>query len=153
MRASIVCVGRLSREYQGVWRHYEDLLRPYLSIEVFEAPESPLSLGDEQARAKEGAALLGLLRKGAYTVAVDARGETYTSEGWSAFLAGKKVDGQSHFQFVLGGASGLDGRVLAAAQARWSLSTLTFPHQMARCIVLEQLYRAVRIERGEPYHH
>jgi len=153
MRASIICVGRLTREYQAVWHHYEGLLRPYLSLEVLEAPECPLALGDEQARVKEGTALLGLLRRGAFTVAVDGRGEEYSSECWSAFLADKKVHGQSHFQFVLGGASGLDPRVLTAVHARWSLSSLTFPHQMARCIVLEQLYRALRIERGEPYHH
>jgi 23S rRNA (pseudouridine1915-N3)-methyltransferase len=153
MRVSIICVGRLTREYLAVWRHYEGLLRPYLDLEVMEAHESPLSVGKKQARAKEGAALLALFRKGAFTVAVDGRGEQYTSEGWSTFLAGKKVEGQSHFQFVLGGAAGLDERVLGAAQATWSLSALTFPHQMARCIVVEQLYRALRIERGEPYHH
>jgi len=153
MRATLVCVGRLSREYQSVWRHYEDLLRPYLGIEVLEAPESPLSLGAEQVRTREGTALLGLLRPGAFTIAVDGRGRECSSEEWSAFLADKKVHGQSHFQFILGGAVGLDARVLAVAQARWSLSTLTFPHQMARCIVLEQLYRSLRIERGEPYHH
>ncbi len=153
MRASFICVGRLSSEYQAVWRHYEGLLRPYLTLEVFEAPESPLSLGEEQARTREATSLLRLLRKDAFTVAVDARGEQYSSEGWSAFLAGKKVEGRSRFQFVLGGASGLDERVLEVADATWSLSALTFPHQMARCMVLEQLYRAVRIERGEPYHH
>lgn len=153
MRASIICVGRLTRDYQAVWRHYESLLRPYLTLEVFEAAESPLALGEGQARAKEGTALLNLLRKGAFKVAVDARGKQYSSEGWSALLAEKKVGGRNHFQFVLGGAAGLDERVLAAAQVTWSLSSLTFPHQMARCIVLEQLYRAIRIERGEPYHH
>jgi 23S rRNA pseudoU1915 N3-methylase RlmH len=51
MRATILCVGRLDREYQGVWRHYESLLKPYLALEVLEAPESPLSLGENQARA------------------------------------------------------------------------------------------------------
>ncbi len=153
MRVSVVCVGRLSREYQGIWRHYEGLLRPYANVEVLEAAETPLSFGSEQARSKEGGAVLSLLRKGAFTVALDARGRTFLSEEWSAFLAGKKVEGQSHFQFVLGGASGLDRRVLEAAHLCWSLSTLTFPHQMARCMVLEQFYRAVRIERNEPYHH
>ena len=74
MRVSIICVGRLTREYQGVWRHYERLLRPYLSLEVFEVPESPLALGEDQARAKEGAALLGLFRKGAFAVAVGPPG-------------------------------------------------------------------------------
>jgi len=153
MRVSIICVGRLTREYQAVWSHYEGLLRPYSSLEVLEVPETSLAPGARQASAKEGAALLGLLRRGAFTVAVDSRGEQYSSESWSAFLADKKVHGHGHFQFLVGGAAGLDPRVLAAAQACWSLSSLTFPHQMARCIVLEQLYRAFRIERGEPYHH
>jgi 23S rRNA (pseudouridine1915-N3)-methyltransferase len=153
VRATFVCVGRLSREYQAVWRHYEGLLRPYLSVEVLEAPETALSHGGGQVRKKEGMALRALLRRGAFTVAVDGRGEEYSSEALSAFLADKKVQGQSHFQFVLGGAAGLDPSVLAAAQASWSLSALTFPHQMARCIVLEQLYRSLRLERDEPYHH
>lgn len=153
MRISIICVGRLARDYQEVWRHYDVLLRPYTRLEVLEVSESPLALGEEQARSREGDALLGLFRKSAFTFAVDGRGEEYSSEGFSAFLAGKKLEGRSHFQFVLGGASGLDPRVIESADASWSLSRLTFPHQMARCIVLEQLYRAVRIERGEPYHH
>ncbi len=153
MRLTFICVGRLAREYELVWRHYEGLMRPYAEVEVLQVPETPLAGGEDIARAKEGVALLGLLRKGAFTVALDGRGRQYSSEEWSAFLAQKKLHGQSHFQFLLGGASGLDARVLDAADHRWSLSRLTFPHQMARCIVLEQLYRAVRIERGEPYHH
>jgi 23S rRNA (pseudouridine1915-N3)-methyltransferase len=153
MRLTLICVGRLAREYQPVWRHYEGLMRAYAEVEILEVPETPLAGGEHIARAKEGAALLGLLRKGAYTVALDGRGQQHSSEEWSAFLADKKLHGQSHFQFLLGGASGLDARVLAAAEHRWSLSRLTFPHQLARCIVLEQLYRAIRIERGEPYHH
>lgn len=153
MRATILCVGRLDREYQGVWRHYESLLRPYVGLEVLEVAESPLSQGEAQARTKEGGALLALFRKGAFSIALDPRGRQFASEGWSEFLAGKKVEGRSHFQFILGGASGLDGRVLDAAQISWSLSSLTFPHQMARCMVAEQLYRAIKIERGEPYHH
>ena len=153
MRVSIICVGRPHSRVHGGLAPLRSLVRPYVNLEVFEAPETPLKLGDGQARAKEGTALLGLLRKGAFTVALDGRGEEYSSEAWSGLLAGKKVDGCSHFQFVLGGASGLDQRVLGAADLRWSLSPLTFPHQMARCIVLEQLYRSLRIERGEPYHH
>ncbi len=153
MRLTFICVGRLSREYAAVWKHYEGLLRPYASLEVFEVPESPLSMGEEQVRAREGAAISALLRPGALAVALDSQGTQYSSSGWSDFMAEKKLHGRSHFQFILGGAVGLDERVLAGAQARWSLSAMTFPHQMARCIVLEQIYRAVRIERGEPYHH
>jgi 23S rRNA (pseudouridine1915-N3)-methyltransferase len=153
MRLTLICVGRLAREFQPIWRHYEGLMRPYAEVEVLQAPETALAGGEDTARAKEGVALLGLLRKGAFTVALDGRGQQYSSDELSVFLAQKKLYGQSHFQFLLGGASGLDARVLDAADQRWSLSRLTFPHQMARCIVLEQLYRAIRIERGEPYHH
>jgi 23S rRNA (pseudouridine1915-N3)-methyltransferase len=153
MRATLVCVGRLARQYQPVWRHYADLLRPYARLEVLETAEAPGSLSVEQAQARESRAVLALLRVHAFTVAVDGRGREYSSEEWSGFLAKKKLDGLSHFQFILGGAVGLDQSVLAAAQAQWSLSALTFPHQMARCIVLEQLYRALKIERGEPYHY
>lgn len=153
MRVSFICVGRLSREFQAVWRHYSGLLRPYATLEVLEAGEQPLDHGEERARSKEGEVLLGLLRKGAYTVALDGQGRRFTSEGLSAYLADKKLHGRDHFQFVLGGAAGLDAAVLSAADVVWSLSDLTFPHQMARCIVAEQLYRAIRIERGEPYHH
>jgi 23S rRNA (pseudouridine1915-N3)-methyltransferase len=153
MRATLVCVGRLARDYLPIWRHYSALVRPYLQLEVLEVPEAPRSLATDQVRAREGAALLALLRSDAFTVAVDGRGRDYSSEGWSEFLAAKKLHGVSHFQFILGGAVGLDQSVLAAARAQWSLSALTFPHQMARCIVLEQLYRALKIERGEPYHY
>ena len=93
------------------------------------------------------------MRPGAFTVVLDRAGKEIDSTGLSAFLAQEKLYGRSEFQFILGGAFGLDERVLDAADLVWSLSKLTFPHQMARCIVVEQLYRAVRIERGEPYHH
>jgi 23S rRNA (pseudouridine1915-N3)-methyltransferase len=153
MRATFICVGRLSREYRAVWEHYEKLVRPYLTLEVFEVAESPPSAGADLVRSKEGAAILALLRSGALTVVLDVHGRQYSSEEWSTCLAEKKLHGASHFQFILGGAVGLDRSVLATADVLWSLSALTFPHQMARCIALEQLYRALRIERGEPYHH
>jgi len=153
MRITFICVGKLGAPYRPIWKHYEQLLRPYASLEVREISETPLSRGLEVARTKEGAGLAGLIGQGAFTVALDSRGVQYSSEGLSSFLAGKKLHGQSSFQFVVGGPAGLDNQVIARSQVQWSLSTLTFPHQMARCIALEQLYRAARIERGETYHY
>ncbi|MCX8033109.1 MAG: 23S rRNA (pseudouridine(1915)-N(3))-methyltransferase RlmH [Thermoleophilia bacterium] len=152
MRFFFICVGRLNREYQGVWDHYVGLLRPYARIEVREVPEAPSSMGTTQAQAKEAAQLLERLRSDIFLIAVDPRGTEFSSEGLSAFLAEKLRAGTSSFQFVLGGPTGLSAGILEKADTVWSLSKLTFPHQMARCIVLEQLYRAIRIERGEPYH-
>ena len=153
MHLTFICVGRLSREYSAVWKHYEALLSPYSKLEVFEVPEEPLSRGLDRVRVREGEAITRLLRPGAFLIALDMQGTQYTSEQWSALLAKEKLCGRSHFQFVLGGAAGLEEQVLKISHIKWSLSKMTFPHQMARCIAVEQIYRAIRIERGEPYHH
>jgi len=143
----------LNREYLPLWRHYEGLLRPYAELQVLEVPERPLKQGLQQARTKEGAALQGLLRERADLVVLDAKGRELSSEELSAYLAQRKSAGQSHFQFVIGGPAGLPAELLTEADLVWSLSRLTLPHQLVRCLVVEQLYRACRIERGEPYHY
>jgi 23S rRNA (pseudouridine1915-N3)-methyltransferase len=153
MRCTLLCVGRLSREYAAVYDHYAVMLRPYVSLEVVEVPEIPLSQGTQRVMAREGEAVLRRMRPGAFTVVLEREGRELSSHELSARLAELKVDGRSEFQFILGGALGLSPDVRAAADLTWSLSRLTFPHQLARCIVVEQLFRAVRIERGEPYHY
>ena len=153
MRITLICVGRLSREYGPVADHYLRLLRSYASMDVVEVPAVALARGEAVVVAAEADALLRRRRPGTYTVVLDRAGREFTSEALSAELAERKLYGVSDFQFILGGAMGLDRRVLETADLVWSLSKLTFPHQLARCVVLEQMYRAVRIERGEPYHH
>lgn len=146
-------MGRLSREYAAVFRHYESLLRPFHTLEIAEVPEVALREGRERVLAREAEGLLKRLRPGALTVVLDREGREFSSEELSAYLAEQKLRGRSDFQFILGGALGLDERVRQAADLSWSLSRLTFPHQLARILVAEQLYRATRIERGEPYHY
>lgn len=153
MRVTLVCVGRLSRSFQPVFEHYRDLLRPYFTLEVQEVSETPLAHGERKVLESEGQALLRRMRPGVFSAVLDRGGRQFSSEDLSCMLAERKLYGASDFQFILGGALGLDERVRASVDLVWSLSELTFPHQLARCIVLEQLYRAVRIERGEPYHH
>lgn len=153
MRIGLVCVGRMSRENAPLSAHYVRLLSPYASLEVQEVTGVPLSRGAERVMAAEGADILKRLRPGAYVVALDRRGRQMSSEEFSGFLAALKLEGHSDFQFVLGGACGLSEGVLAASRERLSFGRMTFPHQLARCMLLEQLYRAFRIERGEPYHY
>jgi 23S rRNA (pseudouridine1915-N3)-methyltransferase len=153
VRIALICIGRLRREYDAVSRHYLSLLPPYATVEVVEAPETPVSRGQATVIRSEGSELLRRLRPHAYTVVLDRSGTEFSSEELSAHLADRKLYGASDFQFILGGTLGLDQPVLEAADLVWSLSRLTFPHQLARCVVLEQLYRALRIERGEPYHY
>jgi 23S rRNA (pseudouridine1915-N3)-methyltransferase len=153
VRVSLLCVGRLSREYDLVFRHYALLLKPYLNLQVLEVPDSPLKEGKERVLRREGEALFRRLRSDALIIALDRQGREFTSEGFSGFLAEQKLYGRSDIQFVIGGALGLWEGILARADLRWSLSRLTFAHQLARVVLAEQLYRAIRIERREPYHY
>ncbi len=153
MRIELVCVGRLNAETSPLFAHYARLLRPYATLDVREVPSVPVSRGHKVVMAAEGDHILDRLRQGAFVVVLDRAGRAFSSTELSAYLSDRKVGGASHFQFVIGGTLGLDPRVGAQANLHWSLSPLTFPHQLARCIVAEQLYRAFRIERGEPYHY
>jgi len=153
MRIDLICVGKMGPDLQPTYQHYRDLLQPYIKIRLHEVRNTPLSHGHGRVRESEGERIGRYLEGGSYKIALDAGGRQMTSPQLSRFLAKQKLHGKSDFQFVLGGAVGLDGRVLESADFRWSLSRLTFPHQLARCIVIEQLYRALRIERGEPYHY
>lgn len=153
MRITLVCVGRLSRDFKPVFEHYLGLIRPYSAFDVVEVAETPIAHGVRRVLETEGRDILRHLRPQAFTVVLDRGGRQFASEQFSALLAERKLYGQSEFLFILGGALGLDDRVRNAADLVWSLSESTFPHQLARCIVVEQLYRAIRIERGEPYHH
>lgn len=153
MRIDLICVGKMGEDLWPAYRHYRDLLQSYTKIGLQEVRETPLSQGHDRVRESEGEKIGRHLRGSACKIALDPGGRQMTSPQLSRFLAKQKLHGRSHFQFILGGAVGLHGSVLEAVELRWSLSRLTFPHQLARCMVMEQLYRAMRIERGEPYHY
>jgi len=153
MRIELVCVGRLSSEVGPLFAHYAKLLRPYANLQVREVSSTPVSRGEKVVKAEEGARIMERLRSSAHVVVLDRLGRELTSREFSRYLAERKVSGASDFQLVIGGSLGLEQRVISRAELVWSLSPLTFPHQLARCIVAEQLYRSFRIERGEPYHY
>jgi len=103
----------------------------------------------DAGRAREAEAIAAELHPGERLVALCEEGQTYTSEGLAQALAGS---GSERLAFVIGGADGLDPAIKARAQWRLSLSPLTFPHELARLLLLEQLYRALSIQQGGPYH-
>ncbi|GAC1705209.1 MAG: hypothetical protein NVS9B7_09150 [Flavisolibacter sp.] len=94
-----------------------------------------------------------MLRKDDYLVALDQMGKELTSEGLSLFLAERAKQGTKKIIFLIGGSFGMDSAVLKKAQLIWSLSQLTFPHQLVRLILSEQVYRGCTILHHEPYHH
>ena len=106
----------------------------------------------EQVKEREGERLLKQLDASEYVVALDMRGEPLSSEELAAFLAERGLRGQSSLAFVIGGSLGLSRVVLKRADYKLSLGRMTFLHQMVPLILLEQIYRGFKINRGEPYH-
>lgn len=154
MRITIIAVGRLKeRFWKDAADEYLKRLRPYADVRVIEvADRDPGKRGDDHALAEEGAAVLDVIRPGAHVVALDIHGRALGSVEFSEHLERLAVDGRSAVTFVIGGSLGLSPDVLSRADERLSLGPMTLPHNLARVVLLEQLYRAFRIARGEPYH-
>lgn len=161
MKITLVAVGAVKEPYlrQGI-DDYVRRLRPYASLEIVEVKEEKapdrLSAAEKgQVQAREGGRLLQRLPEPSPQVKVivlDMRGRQLSSEEMAAQLADWATYGAGHLFFVIGGSLGLSDAVRARADLLWSFSRLTFPHQLMRLMVLEQLYRAFKIQRGETYH-
>jgi len=153
VRLRLAVVGRVKEPH---WRaacdEYLKRLRPYATMDVVEVSDRDLGTDPGRAVAAEGVDLLRALPDGSYVVVLDLGGTQRTSEQFSEDLAALMVRGRSDITFVIGGSAGLAPEVLARADVVLSLSKMTLPHQLARVVLLEQIYRAFRIMRNEPYH-
>ena len=153
MRIGFVCGGRLKeRHWREAADEYLKRLAPYARLEVTEVADRDVTADEPRALAAEAADVLRALPAGATVVALEIGGRVRSSEEFAAWLEDLGVRGRSHVVFVVGGAAGLGADVLARADERMSLGPMTLPHQLARVVLLEQVYRAFRIVRGEPYH-
>ena len=153
-RATIVAVGRLRGWAAEGCEDYLARLRRYFPVEVVEVPEEDMNRrSSEEALAAEGDRVLKRIPAGAHTIALDReRGKQLSSEELVRKISSLGVSGRSHVAFVLGGPLGLSPEVLESANERLSFGPVTLPHALARVVLLEQLYRAVKIGRGEKYH-
>lgn len=158
MKITIVCVGKLKEKY---WRdaigEYSKRLSRYMKLEIIEladekAPESMSPAQEAEVKEKEGQRILKSIKEDAFVVALAVEGRQLSSEELAEFMAKKGVGGISHIVFVIGGSLGLSKAVMARADFALSFSRMTFPHQMMRVVLLEQIYRSERIQRNEPYH-
>jgi 23S rRNA (pseudouridine1915-N3)-methyltransferase len=131
---------RIARYYPVEWK----LIAP---------PRNAAALSVPDLKKKEGEIILDALTKDDWLVALDERGKQLTSEGLAQLLQDRANDSVKNLVFLIGGIHGLDEAVLKRSDSRWSLSLLTFPHQLVRLVVAEQLYRACSILRNERYHH
>jgi 23S rRNA (pseudouridine1915-N3)-methyltransferase len=153
-RSTIVAVGGLKGWAAEGCEDYLGRLRRYFHVEVIEVPEEDINRRSAaEVLAAEEQRLLKRLPAGAYVVALDReKGEPLSSEELARKLSSLGGSGRSHVAFVLGGPLGLSPGVLGRADERLSFGPITLPHALARVVLLEQLYRAVKIERREKYH-
>nr|WP_246861289.1 23S rRNA (pseudouridine(1915)-N(3))-methyltransferase RlmH [Bacillus sp. REN3] len=155
---SIVTVGKLKEKYlkQGI-EEYLKRLGSYAKVEVIEvadekAPEELSETEMVQVKQKEGERILAKISPDAHVIALAINGKQKSSEELADTLDKLATYGKSKIAFIIGGSLGLSNEVLKRADDQLSFSKMTFPHQLMRLILVEQVYRAFRINRGEPYH-
>lgn len=158
MRISIVTVGKIKEKYLSAGiAEFTKRLTPYCRLDIIEVdeermPDNPSPAEKEKTLTREGERLLKAIRDTSYVIVLDVAGKHLSSEELSAKLDNLALSGSSDITFVIGGAFGHAPNILAAAKERLSFSKMTFTHQMIRLLLVEQIYRAFKISRGEPYH-
>lgn len=153
MRITIVAVGKLKEpHFRDAAKEYLKRLKPYATVEIVDVPDRDVTRDETRAIAEEGKGVLKALPDDAYVIVLDIEGKQLSSEQFADRIGDLGLQGRSRIAFVIGGAAGLSADVLARADERISFGKITLPHQMARIVLLEQVYRAFRIMRGEPYH-
>jgi 23S rRNA (pseudouridine1915-N3)-methyltransferase len=158
MQIRVIAVGKIKEKFlrEGI-AEYEKRLHPYVKLQVVEIseekrPASTSPATELAAKEKEGERILATIPEGSYVIALDVKGQSWSSEKLAASMSERELSGQNQLVFVIGGDIGLSPAVLARSNLRLSLSRMTLTHPMARLLLLEQVYRTFRILRGEPYH-
>lgn len=158
MKITVITVGKIKEKYlKDAIAEYQKRLGRYCKLEIVEVADekTPDNAGEtleNQIRRKEGERIAKYLKDDAYIIALAIDGKMLSSEEFADQIQRLGVGGTSHIQFVIGGSIGLDEEILKRADYRLSFSKMTFPHQLMRVILLEQIYRGHRIIANEPYH-
>ncbi|MCD5027937.1 23S rRNA (pseudouridine(1915)-N(3))-methyltransferase RlmH [Enterococcus asini] len=158
MNIKLITVGKLKEKYlvQGI-NEYVKRLGAYGKIQIIEVPDekAPENLSEAQmiqVKEKEGERILGKIKDGEYVFALAIEGKNPSSEAFAKQLEQLQIQGKSQFVFIIGGSLGLSQAVMQRSNTQISFGKMTYPHQLMRLILVEQIYRAMRINHGEPYH-
>ena len=158
MKITIVCVGKVKEKYlRDAIAEYEKRLNRYCRLQVIEVadektPDGASAVVEDQIREKEAERILKNLRPDDPVVTLEIEGKQMDSVAFAQKIEQMGVEGVGHIQFVIGGSLGLHEKVSKVSGWKLSFSKMTFPHQLMRVILLEQIYRGYRIINGEPYH-
>lgn len=158
MKVTIIAVGKIKEHYlkEGI-EEYSKRLSRFCDLRIIEAADEPApddlsAAREEQIKSREAARALGKVKDGDYLIVLDVKGAKKSSEEFAKVLKNCMISGNSSITFVIGGSLGLAPELIRKANVRLSLSDMTFPHQLTRLILLEQIYRAFKIINGETYH-
>ena len=158
MKITVIAVWKIKEKfYTDAIAEYSKRLSRYCRLEVIQVadektPDGASEAQERQIKEKEGSRILAQIKDGAYVIALAVQGTMLSSEQLASKLNKLGVDGQSQIVLIIGGSLGLSDEVLKRADYHLSFSPMTFPHQLMRVILLEQIYRSYRIISGEPYH-
>ena len=158
MKITLIAVGKIKERYfEDAIREYSKRLSRYCRLEIIQVadektPDGASEALEEQIEEKAGRRILDQIREGAYVIALAVEGKQLDSLELAARMERLAVEGKSQLVFLIGGSLGLSKEVMRRADFALSFSAMTFPHQLMRVILLEQIYRSFRIRAGEPYH-
>ncbi|MFC2096387.1 23S rRNA (pseudouridine(1915)-N(3))-methyltransferase RlmH [Bacteroidota bacterium] len=156
MKIKLVLIGKTDTDFlsKGI-EEYTKRLKHYISYEMIIIPDlkNTKNLSKSQQKHKEGELILNQINTGDFVVLLDEKGKEYSSVEFSKFIEKQMISGLKNLIFIVGGPYGFSERVYEKGNLKVSLSKMTFSHQMVRMIFAEQLYRAMTIIKGEPYHH
>ena len=158
MKITIISVGKVKEKfYRDALSEYEKRLSRYCKFQIIEVadektPDKASAIEEEQIKEKEADRILSHIKEDAYVITLEIMGKKLDSVSFANLMEQKAVHGISHIQFVIGGSLGLHQKVSQRSDYKLSFSDMTFPHQLMRVILAEQIYRGYRIISGEPYH-
>ncbi|MBR0597705.1 23S rRNA (pseudouridine(1915)-N(3))-methyltransferase RlmH [Sinanaerobacter chloroacetimidivorans] len=158
MNIHIICIGKLKEDYwTNAIKEYSKRLSKYCTLLISElkeekSPDNPSQAEELAIKEAEGRRILKQIKKDSYVIALEIQGKQLTSEELSEKIQELGVSGKSDISFIIGGSIGLSQEVLSRADFRLSFSKMTFPHQMMRVVLLEQIYRSFKIIKKESYH-
>ena len=156
MRITLLTVGKTNDlSFKNAISEYQKRLKFYISFDIEEIPslKNTKNLTEDNQKQKEGELILKYLQPEDEVVLLDDKGAEFTSKQFASYIEKKSASGLKRLVFVVGGPYGFSQEVYQRANDKVSLSRMTFSHQMVRLVFTEQLYRAMTIIRGEPYHH
>ena len=158
MKITVITVGKIKEKYlKDAIAEYSKRLSKYCKLEIIEVadektPEQASQAVEDAIRGKEAERMLKYVKEDAYVITLEIQGQMLTSEELADKINQLGIQGKSHITFIIGGSIGLGQAVLRRSDYALSFSKMTFPHQLMRVILLEQVYRSYRIISGEPYH-